>query len=92
MGQLTKLRRRETTPEVVVPVVTMGVDGNRLEAEVVLLEVTRKVLIQHVVCLCSAFFNGAVLVGFLHSGSCLSHCEESSTRIWGEEARIEDRR
>lgn len=78
MRRLTKLGRRETAPEVIVPVVTVGVDGNRLKAEVILLKVTRDVLIQHVVRLGSAFLGGAVLVGCLHGGSCLGHCDESS--------------
>ena len=39
--RLTKLGRRETAPEVVVPVVTVSIDGNRLKAEGVLLKVTR---------------------------------------------------
>jgi hypothetical protein len=45
-GELTKLGRRKAAPEAVMPMATMGVDGHRLHAEVVLLEISRQVLVQ----------------------------------------------
>jgi hypothetical protein len=58
--------------------VTMTVDGHRLNAEVVLLESRWQVLIKYVVSLRLAFLDGAVLVGFLHCWSCLGHCENGT--------------
>ena len=61
----------------------MRVDGSRLNTEVVLLKLAWQVLVEHVVGLSAGFLDGAVLIGFLHGWSCLSHSEEGCK--WGKE-------
>ena len=66
----------------------MGVDGSGLNAEVVLLEVSWNVLTKHVVGLVLSFLGGAILIGFLHCRSCLSHCTEDREGL--RESRVEE--
>ncbi len=53
---LTKLGRSEAAPKVGVPLIAVRVDSNRLNAEVILLEVAWDMLIEHRIGLGGAFF------------------------------------